>query len=53
MATCEILPLASFTATIFGILESSKQVSGVIFTPVLLDTLYTIIGKEVEFAIAL
>ena len=41
---CEIFPLASFIATILLILESSKQVWGSIFTPVLLGTLYSIIG---------
>ena len=39
-------------ATMFSILESSKQVEGNMFKPVLLGTLYIITGKEVEFAIA-
>ena len=51
-ATWDKLPLASFMATMFSILESSKQVEGNMFKPVLLGTLYIIIGKEVEFAIA-
>ena len=37
--------------TILSIFESSRQVSGIIFNPVLLGTLYKIIGKEVEWAI--
>ena len=44
--------LASFIATIFGIFESSKQVLGSMFTPVLDFTLYTIIGIDTEFATA-
>ena len=52
-ATWEIFPEASFIATIFGILESSKHTSGVIFTPVLDGTLYKIIGISTSFAIAL
>ena len=43
--------LASFIATILGILESSKHVLGSIFTPVLLGTLYNIIGMFTLFAI--
>ena len=53
LATWDISPLASFIATIFEILESSKQVSGEIFTPVLLGTLYKIIGRETLSAILL
>lgn len=52
-ATCEMFPLASFTATIFSILESSKQVAGVMFRPVLLGTLYRITGMVIALAIAL
>ena len=52
-ATCEIFPLASLIATIFSIFESSKHVLGSIFTPVLLGTLYKIIGIFTEDAIAL
>ena len=51
-AICDKFPLASFIATIFGIFESSKQVSGAMLTPVLLGTLYSIIGSQVLFAIA-
>ena len=51
-AICERSPLASFIATIFGIFESSKQVLGSMFTPVLDFTLYTIIGIDTEFATA-
>ena len=42
-----------FTPTIFLIFDSSKYVDGKIFTPVLLGTLYSIIGKFVLFAINL
>ena len=35
LATCDILPDASFIATIFSILDNSKQVSGFILTPLL------------------
>jgi len=50
-ATCDILPLASFIATMLSIFDSSKHVSGFILTPVLLGTLYSIIGNDVLFAI--
>ena len=50
-ATWEILPLASFIATILSILDKARHVSGNIFNPVLLGTLYKIIGNVVEFAI--
>lgn len=53
LATWDKLPLASFIATIFSILESSKHVLGSIFTLVLPGTLYTIIGIETLFAISL
>ena len=52
-ATCDMLPLASFMATMFSILDSSRHVSGVMLTPVLEATLYTIIGLFTSFAIAL
>ena len=52
-AICEKFPLASFMAAILSIFDSSKQVSGFIFTPVLDGTLYIIIGVLIEFAIAL
>lgn len=52
-AICDKFPLASLIATMFEIFESSRHVSGVILTPVLLGTLYTIIGKRVLSAIAL
>ncbi len=51
-AICERFPLASFIATIFDIFDNSKHVCGKIFTPVLLGTLYKIIGSVVEFAMA-
>ena len=51
-AICDRFPLASLIATMFDIFESSKHVSGVMFTPVLLGTLYSIIGSFVSFAIA-
>ena len=51
-AICDKFPLASLIATIFGIFESSKQVWGSMFTPVLDFTLYTIIGIDTEFATA-
>jgi hypothetical protein len=51
-AICEMFPLASFIATMFSIFDNSLQVSGKIFTPVLLATLYNIIGSFVLFAIA-
>lgn len=53
LAICEILPDASFIATIFSIFDNSKQVSGLILTPVLLGTLYKMIGRDTSFAIAL
>ena len=53
LAICEILILASLIQTILSILESSKHVSGRIFIPVLLGTLYKMIGIETEVAIAL
>ena len=53
LETWEIFPLASLIPIILSILESSKQVSGNIFMPVLLGTLYKIIGKEVDSEIAL
>ena len=52
-ATCDKFPLASFIATILSIFDNSKQVSGKIFTPVLLGTLYNMIGKDVFSAIIL
>ena len=52
-ATCEIFPLASFIATIFFIFESFKQICGSILTPVLLGTLYIIIGIFTDLEIAL
>lgn len=52
LAICEILPEASLIATIFSILDNSKQVSGLILTPVLLGTLYKIIGRVTSFAMA-
>lgn len=52
LATWEILPEASFIATIFEILDNFRHVSGVIFTPVLLGTLYKIIGIVTSFEIA-
>ena len=48
-----MFPLASFIATILFILESSKQVAGLMFNPVLLGTLYKIIGILIDSAIAL
>lgn len=50
-ATCDILPLASFMATMLLILDKATHVSGNIFRPVLLGTLYRIIGRVVSFAI--
>ena len=47
-----VATIASFIATIFGTFESSKHVSGSMFTPVLDLTLYTIIGIDTEFATA-
>ena len=51
-ATWDILPLASFMATILFILDKARQVFGDMFRPVLLGTLYKIIGKVVDDAIA-
>ena len=48
-----ILPLASLIPTIFSIFDYSKQVSGEIFIPVRLGTLYKIIGIETELLIDL
>lgn len=45
-------PLASFIATMLGIFDNSRQVSGNIFTPVRLGTLYKIIGSVVFLAIS-
>ena len=53
LAIWDIFPLASFIATIFSVLDNSKQVSGNIFNPVLLGTLYKIIGYVVLLAILL
>ena len=50
-ATWDILPLASFIATILSILDKARHVSGNMFKPVLLGTLYKIIGNLVELAI--
>ena len=50
-AIWERLPLASFIATIFFISDNFWQVWGKIFTPVLLGTLYKIIGSFVCDAI--
>ena len=49
---CEIFPQASLIATMFFTFESSKHVSGSIFTPVRDGTLYKIIGRFVHEAIA-
>lgn len=51
LATCEIFPLASFIATILGILERARQVSGSMLTPVRLGTLYNTIGRSTLLAI--
>ena len=41
-----------YNSEIFSNLDNSKQVSGLILTPVLLGTLYKIIGIDTSFAIA-
>lgn len=46
-ATWDKFPLASFIATMFGNFDNSKHISGERLTPVLLGTLYNIIGKFV------
>ena len=50
-ATWDILPLASFMYTMLLILDKARHVSGNIFKPVLLGTLYKIIGRVVSLAI--
>ena len=52
LATCDKFPLASFIPTIFEILESSRHVVGSMLRPVLLGTLYKMIGKFTWLAIA-
>lgn len=52
-ATCEMLPLASFTPTIFSTFFTSfTMVSGKMLHPVLLGTLYNKIGRVTLFATA-
>ena len=53
VATCPMLPEASFTPTMFSMAARRAMVAGSTFTPVRPCTLYTTMGRRIAEAMAL